>query len=96
MATIGAAPTRQFAVTWDDMSFCCGAMPAVHFAVTLLLYEGSQVIETRYDASSTGARERGSGATIGVQNSTATSATQYSCNSATITAGTVLRFVPVP
>jgi len=78
----GSGPNRIFNIEWRAQYFSGGA--AVNFEVRF--YEGSTRIDFVYGTLN-GA---GSSATVGLQNSTATAFSQFSCNSASLSSGLMI------
>jgi hypothetical protein len=79
--TIGSAPNRQFVIEWRGMNFSTGAgsSPASSLDFETYLYEGTGEIDTVYNSmvggSTSGGRETGTSATVGVQDETGTIST---------------------
>lgn len=93
-ATVGTAPNRQFVITTQNANFYYSRAGSLTFSV--VLYEGSDVIDVLFGTMTGDPNANGSSATIGVQDTTGSVATQYSCNSGVISTGTRIRFNPVP
>lgn len=92
--TVGTAPNRQFVITWND------AQPlgdgASHMTFSVVLSEGTNTVDIVYQTMTGSTRAQGDSATIGVQNSAGTAATQFSCNTAgSVMSGTAIRFNPM-
>jgi len=86
----GTAPNRQWIIEWRGRVFNDGAS-AINTIVALVLTEGTNRLEYRYLQTGTGASANGGDATIGIQAASSGSRfTQYSLNTASISAGTVL------
>ena len=92
--TLGAAPFRRFVLTWTDAKVGNAAdAPTLDFS--MLLYEGSSVIECRYGAMrGGGSGTSGLSATIGLQNESGTAATTASFNEGIVEPGDTVLFVP--
>jgi hypothetical protein len=91
VATFGSAPNRQFVVTWND-AFVLG-VPATHLTFSVVLNEGSDVIDVLYGSVSGGPLSAGQGATIGLAN-----AGEYAldcCDQPCVSTNTGRRYVPV-
>ncbi len=95
VATVGSAPTRKFVATWSDAYFF--ADTTGHLTFSVILSEGTNTIDVVYQSMSGGAagRSAGNSAEIGIINGTATSAVQYSCDTASIASGTAIRYTPM-
>jgi hypothetical protein len=81
-ATLGTAPNRQFVLEWRALHFdpAQGAGPA-NFEI--IFTEGSSTVSTVYGVTG----DNGQYETIGVQQTSDTRWTQYSCNTASLTPG---------
>jgi cysteine-rich repeat protein len=87
-ATAGTAPDRTFEVQWVIQHFA-GTTGTID--VRVVLHETSNRIVVCYvDTTFATADDNGASATAGIQS--ATSSLQYSCNSAVLTPGLVLRY----
>ncbi len=88
--TFGVAPNRTLVVSWNNIPFCCGTVPAV--TTSIILYETSNIIEI-HSPSVLNATP----ATMGIENSTGTSAYAYpGRNSTTINlTNDAVRFTPL-
>lgn len=94
---IGTAPARQYIITWQDMTFT-GVTTASHMTFSAAIHEGSDEIDFYYQTmTGPNQRSRGSSATVGAQDPTATVAAGGSTfNSAVYTSGKSFTLVPVP
>jgi hypothetical protein len=92
-AMVGSGTSRQFVITWEDMQFY--SVPSDHMTFSAVLSEGTQVVDVIYRSLSGSTRAFGDEATIGVQNAAGTVATQFSCNTRSLSAGTAIRFTPM-
>jgi hypothetical protein len=85
--TRGAAPNRQFVVTWSDLQFCCGDSPTEHLTFSLVFNETSERIDVLYsqmtDTDTSGgsmaARASGERALIAVQDTSSATMTTFAC-----------------
>ncbi len=85
--TIGVAPTRQFYVEWRARHFS-ETVVGISTNFAILLTEGSDVVRYIYTSTGIGAQLNGSSATVGVQAAaTGTQFTQFSFNTASLSAG---------
>ncbi len=79
--TIGSAPNRQFVIEWRGLNFANapGNSPASSLDFEAFLYEGTGEIDTVYNSmvggATSGGRETGTQATVGMQDETAANAT---------------------
>ncbi|MBN2852910.1 MAG: DUF5011 domain-containing protein [Clostridia bacterium] len=76
--TIGEAPNRQLVMQWTNMFFFGTSTQLGTFQV--ILYEGSNKIQMQYRTLMGDARSYGNNCTIGIQSSSSSTYTQYSCN----------------
>jgi hypothetical protein len=100
VANVGTAPSRQLVITYPDVGFCCPAMEPDHMTFSIVLNEGSGVVDIQFASmSNRGAPDlttgRG-GATIGVQGNSAAEFAQFSCNTAAVTPNSQIRITPQP
>jgi hypothetical protein len=90
--TSGTAPNRKFVVTWSDSySF---SDSAAHLTYSVILNEGTNIIDVVYQTM-TGVYASGTSAGVGITNTGSTRAAQYSCDTASISSGTAIRFTPM-
>jgi hypothetical protein len=90
--TVGAAPNRQFIITWSDIYLLADSTSELTFSV--VLNEGSDVIYMQY-AGPTAGMVNGASATIGLQAaSTSPQTLQYLCDAATLTVPSTIVFTP--
>jgi hypothetical protein len=91
--TAGTAPNRQFVVEWLNAGILDGQGNDLGSSITFeaVLYEGSNDIQFMY-ASANGPKSDGSGATIGIQDSTRTQAFQTGYNQSVVSTGTVVAY----
>ncbi|MEV0345270.1 S8 family serine peptidase [Nonomuraea sp. NPDC050680] len=85
----GTAPHRQFVVEWRNMKFYSAADQRVSFAA--LLGEDGTMSYRYKDIESE--REKGTSATIGIENATGTDALQYANEEAALSNGQSLTFI---
>jgi hypothetical protein len=87
---LGTAPNRQFVVRWDVPHFSSSASNIV---VTAVLEETTSHIQVCYSDTAFGSAsfDRGASATAGIQNGT--SSLQFSCNTAGLSDGLLLRYL---
>jgi hypothetical protein len=82
--TLGLAPNRRFVVEWRNVSIF--GDPSRRLDISLTLFENGQILtQTRNLADD--ARERGSSATLGIENATGTVGLRYSFNQAVLPVG---------
>lgn len=89
--TSGVAPNRSFVIEWRGVSFYRDATRQIDFQAQLN-EDGS--IVTRYRGLDPDPRERGSSATVGIENASGTVALQYSSNTPVLSDTASVRFVP--
>jgi len=95
VAAVGAAPNRRQIVTFSDVHFCCTDDPTVHMTFSVMLNEGTNVIDIVYQTMA-GLGTDGSRGTVGVQNGNGTVGTPYRCGIAgSIVSGLAIQFVPM-
>ena len=87
----GAAPNRQFVVTWDNVAVYGVAGSGI--TMQALIDEGTGVITFQYldTIAGSAAKDNGASATIGVENADGTAGTQVGLNQAVVSSGTSLR-----
>ncbi|MCP2325096.1 glucose/arabinose dehydrogenase [Hamadaea flava] len=90
-STSGSAPHRQYTVEWRDVRFYSDAANRVSFKVVL---QESGTITFAYTDIGSAAVEKGSTATIGIENAAGTAALQYSLNNPKLVNGRTLTFTP--
>jgi hypothetical protein len=100
VANIGTAPSRQLVITYPDVGFCCPVQASEHMTFSIVLNEGSGVVDVQFASMShlgavVPATSRG-GATIGVQGNSAAEFAQFSCNTDAITSNSQIRLTPQP
>jgi hypothetical protein len=94
VATLGQAPKRVYLVRWQGWTFSGTPTPAT-LTFSVLLYEGSNVVELQYTTLDGGARASGSQAAIGIENESGTLGLQHAFKqSGAVSTGAGLRFVP--
>ncbi len=91
--TSGTAPNRSFVIEWRNVSFF--NLPTLLVDVQAQLNENGSVV-TRYRNLGPDPRERGSSATVGIENASGTIALQYSANAAVLSDSQSIRFTPPP
>jgi cysteine-rich repeat protein len=96
VTTSGTAPSRQYVVEWADTHFCCTDDPAIHNEFEVLLSEGTQIIDVRYNRMVDPAgRSSGSSATIGIQQGTGARYDLVSFDTtAAVASGDSIRWLP--
>ena len=90
-STSGSAPNRQFTVEWRNVYFFTDSSARVSFKI--VMNENGTIVLGYTDIGST-AVEKGSTATIGIENSAGTVALQYSLNTAKLASGRTVTFTP--
>jgi hypothetical protein len=88
---VGTAPNRSFVIEWRDVRFYNTATPIVRFEV--ILSENGQ-IKLQYATVGSDGRAQGNSATIGIEDSSGTVALQYSYNTAVLSDGQAILFLP--
>ena len=100
VANIGTAPSRQLVITYPDVGFCCPVQASEHMTFSIVLNEGSGLVDVQFASMShLGAVVSGTsrgGATIGVQGNSAAEFAQFSCNTDAITSNSQIRLTPQP
>ena len=86
--TAGAAPSRKFIVEWRN-ALIKGTSLRVRFEVVL---EERGHIEVHYHTAGTDDLQRGSSATLGIENASGTVALPYSFNEAAVASSTAVRY----
>jgi hypothetical protein len=98
----GSAPKRKFVIEWRNVTFSLNGIPdgVNRIDFEIVLYETGQILLQYRNIDNS--LERGSSATIGVENATGDAAAQFSCNTAAlgtgefaILFGNVVKDVPV-
>jgi hypothetical protein len=90
--TSGTAPNRKFVVTWSDSQSYIDS--TAHLTYSVIISEGSNIIDVVYQTM-TGTYASGISAGVGITNTGSTRTVQYSCDSASISSGTAIRFTPM-
>jgi glucose/arabinose dehydrogenase len=90
--TLGAAPNRRFVIEWRN-ALIAGTTQRVNVAVEL--HQNGE-IWLNYKNLATNNRERGSSATVGIENATGSTGLQYSFNLPALTNGVAIQFRPPP
>ena len=88
------APNRQFVIEWSNVAFCCISAERVGFEV--ILYENGRILMQYTGIDSSSAIEKGSSATVGIENETGTVALQYSNDDAAIHDELAVLYLPPP
>jgi hypothetical protein len=88
----GTAPNRTFTVEWRNAKL--NAAPTDRVTVEAILYEDGR-ISFQYGTATTAAQQ-GSGATIGLENSSGSLARQYSLWETVVTSNSSITFTPAP
>lgn len=89
--TVGTAPNRQFVVRWTTFRCCSGTDPVV---ISAVLEETTHHIQVCYHdvTFSNVAYDSGLSATVGINGAAGTNRLQWSCNTASLSAGLLLRY----
>jgi hypothetical protein len=90
--TLGSAPNRVEVITWSDAQTLADA--SSHLTFSVILTETSNTIDVVYQTLS-GTNSSGQSATIGVQNTAGTIATQHSCDSPSLSSGAAIHYTPM-
>jgi hypothetical protein len=90
---VGTAPHRRFIIEWRNATYYQDDTRRVSFE--LILGERTNVITVVYRGIAADDRERGSSATLGIENATGSDALQYSFNTPVIGSPTfAITYVP--
>ena len=92
--TSGTAPNRQWIVEWRNVYLFGDTNARASFEV--IFQENGQIQLAYADLSTTNPLERGSGATVGIENASGTIAYQYSSQEAVLTSGQGVTYKPNP
>ncbi|GAB2695927.1 carboxypeptidase regulatory-like domain-containing protein [Thalassiella azotivora] len=92
--TSGQAPDRVLVVEWRDATFFGDGETRVDAQVRL--HESGEVVLAWRGIDPGSARERGSSATVGIEDRTGTDALQYSADEPVLEDGVAVRFTPPP
>ncbi|REJ04846.1 peptidase S8 [Microbacterium bovistercoris] len=90
-ALTGTAGSRKFALVWNNAAIA--ADTSVRLSFEVVFDEKTGTVTLQYKDVAASALERGSSATIGIENATGTDALQYSFNQAVITDGSAISFI---
>jgi hypothetical protein len=90
----GTAPNRQWIVEWRNVYLYGDTAARASFEV--IFSEDGQISLAYADLSTTNPLERGSGATVGIENASGTIAFQYSTQQAVLSSGQGVTFRPNP
>ncbi|NUT08410.1 MAG: PKD domain-containing protein [Hamadaea sp.] len=90
-STSGTAPNRRFTVEWRDVRFYSDTNARVSFKVVL---QENGTITLAYTDIGAASVEKGSTATIGIENAAGTVALQYSLNNPKLVSGRTVTFNP--
>ncbi|MFE6733869.1 S8 family serine peptidase [Microbacterium sp. NPDC057650] len=90
-ALTGTVGARKFALVWNNAAVAADTTVRLSFEV--VFDEKTGAVTLQYKDVAGNALERGSSATIGVENATGTDALQYSFNQAVLTDGSAIRFI---
>jgi hypothetical protein len=88
-AVTGSAPNRRFIVEWRNVRFYADSSLRVSFEV---IFEENGPITLAYTGIGTASLERGSDATVGIENAAGTVAFEYSRNLANLRDGEGVTF----
>ena len=91
-----SAPSRHLTVQWTDVGFCCGGGTPDRVRFQAKLFEGTGAIELHYCSQSGSDRTRGSGASIGIQDSAGLRGVNVLSRAATLDPMTAFRLAPTP
>jgi hypothetical protein len=95
VASTGSSPGRQLVVTWEDAMFSVSM--SGHLTFSVVLTETANTIDLLYETMTGGSEAEGDQATIGMEDSTGMSFTEFSCRTAVITRTPLdVRFTPTP
>jgi subtilisin family serine protease len=86
---VGSAPDRQFVIEWRDVNFLADFGLVVRFEV--VLHEDGRIL-MQYFTADPDPQQKGSTATVGLENETGTDAFQYSFNTATLSSGLAILY----
>ncbi|GAA1790837.1 S8 family serine peptidase [Agromyces lapidis] len=90
-ATTGTAGARRFAIVWNNAAIADD--PGVRLSFEVVFDEKTGDITLQYKDVAGSPLERGSSATIGIENLTGTDALQYSFNEPVVTDGSAITFI---
>ncbi len=82
---LGAAPKRRFVIEWRNVTFSGDSVNRIDFEI--VLHETGAILLQYRNIAPDVLRERGSSATIGLENPAGDAAVQFSCNTASIDPG---------
>ena len=91
-ATTGTAGTRKFAIVWNNAAFASDTSLRVSFEA--VFDEATGAITLQYKGIGGATLQRGSSATVGMENQAGTDALQYSFNESVLTDASAIRFSP--
>ncbi|MET7858594.1 S8 family serine peptidase [Streptomyces sp. NPDC005318] len=91
-ATTGTAGARKFAIVWNNAAFADNTSVRVSFEA--VLDEATGAITLQYKGIGSNALQRGSSATIGMENQAGTDALQYSFNETVLKDASAIRLSP--
>jgi hypothetical protein len=95
VATAGTAPSQQLVVTWEDAEF--SASLSGHLTFSVVLTETTNTIDLMYETMTGGSEAEGDQAAIGLEDSTGSLFSQFSCHEAVVTKTPfAVRFTPTP
>lgn len=86
---VGSAPDRQFVIEWRDVQFLADSSLAVRFEV--VLHEDGRIL-IQYASADPDPLQKGSSATVGLENETATDAFLYSFNTPSLSSGLAILY----
>jgi hypothetical protein len=94
-SVVGQRPSRQFVVTWEDALL--NMTHSGHLTFSVVLTETSNTIDLMYETMTGGPEAQGTLAAIGIEDTSGTLFTQFSCDTASITTTPFdVRFTPTP
>ncbi|WP_086827230.1 carboxypeptidase regulatory-like domain-containing protein [Streptomyces sp. NRRL B-24572] len=88
----GSAGSRRFAIVWNNAAFT--ADPAVRISFEAVFDEADGSITVQYQGVDANALQKGSSATVGIENQAGTDALQYSFAESVLSDATAIRFSP--
>lgn len=89
--TVGSAPNRQFIVEWRNVRFYDN--PSLRMSFEVVLNENGAISFAYNDIDPASSLEKGSAATVGVENGTGTAARQYLFHEAILSSGRGITFM---
>jgi hypothetical protein len=90
-ATTGATGSRRFAIVWNNAAIADD--PSLRLSFEVVFDEKTGTVTLQYKDVADSPLERGSSATIGIENAAGTDALQYSSNEPVVTDGSAISFI---